>query len=159
FKAVMKTPKKMKELKPDKIVKEYLDAVYAKKASESASIKAKDAPVVAKMKEIKIEWKKFLNKDREEYLKSDEYKSWLASLSDSGDGSDDSEVTIKNTGSKVICISHSGGAESLYPGSSTSFFCNKDIFYGVDHGSGCRGDKSRLIIGANKGCGQTIEVQ
>ena len=154
-KALLKTPKKMAALDPDKVLQEYLDAAHSEQQKHIAKHKAGEK----KLNTLYNEIMKAIKGANNEYWNSEEGQAVAARVKkDFAVDESTKVVTIKNVGKNSICLSTSSGTKSLSAGSSTTFQCDNDVSYGVDKGSGCRSGGS-LIVGKGQGCGKTIEVQ
>ncbi len=154
-KTLLKTPKKMAALDPDKVLQEYLDAAHSEQQKHIAKHKAGKK----KLNTLYNEIMKAIKGANNEYWNSEEGQAVAARVKkDFAVDESTKVVTIKNVGKNSICLSTSSGTKSLSAGSSTTFQCDNDVSYGVDKGSGCRSGGS-LIVGKGQGCGKTIEVQ
>jgi len=153
--------RELKNTNVTQMLQNYLDAAFAKQKIEYAAwIRNSDnAKFIENVDLIRETMAKFYKKDREEYLKSDEYKRIMANNARADRARANSTVTIKNESGGTICVTTGGSSRTIGPGGSSSFSCSGDVYYGQMSGNTCSTTKGSLIVGANSSCGQTVTVR
>ncbi len=160
MKEVYKTRKKMKKEQPDAKLQKYLDQAFTKQREiyETWILNPKNSAFIDKKEEIAQNMKNFIKKDREEYLKSDEYKRIMAN-NNSGTQSGDL-ITVQNKLGKDIYVYQEGSRNGtpVRAGGRSTFDCKKTYYYSTSGKADINGNGLRFYS-ANSSCGGTVEIK
>ncbi|WP_109852154.1 hypothetical protein [Aquimarina sp. AU58] len=160
MKEVMKSPKKMKAMQPHKTLQEYLDNAYNKQQEVYAKWiqTPKNAALIENIDQIRKFIIGAINKQRDDWYNSVEYKRIKERNASARQSSLESEVTISNNTGKDIYIyaeGSSNGSRVSANGRGT-FNCKKNQYYSFDGNSSA--SNGTLIVTANQSCGTTVNV-
>ncbi|PKV50336.1 hypothetical protein ATE84_2392 [Aquimarina sp. MAR_2010_214] len=160
MKEVMKSPKKMKAMQPHKMLQEYLDNAYNKQQEVYAKWiqTPKNEALIENIDQIRKFIIGAINKQRDDWYNSAEYKRIKERNADARQSSLESEVTINNTTGKDIYIyaeGSSNGSRVSANGRGT-FSCKKGLYYSFSGNSSA--SNGTLVSSANQSCGTTVNV-
>lgn len=162
MKASMKSPKKMEAMQPHETLQDYLDKATKKQEEFYASwIKTPANKALIQNQEAKAKlMSSTITKMSEDWRNSDEYKRIQQNNRLAEQRANESNVTVVNKTGKRINIREagSGGSSSLYPGSSGTYDCKRDIYYKYDSGNINLSDIKTKFYNANQSCGGTVTV-
>lgn len=160
MKEVMKSPKKMKEMQPHKTLQEYLDNAYSKQQEVYAKwIKnPKNAALIENIDQIREFIIGAINKQRDDWYNSAEYKRIKERNADAKQSSLENEVTIRNNTGKDIYIYQEGSSNGsrVSANGRGTFNCKKNLYYSFSGNSSA--SKGTLANSANQSCGTTVNV-
>ncbi len=160
MKEVMKSPKKMKEMQPHKTLQNYLDTAFAKQQAVYTQW-MKDPNNAAVVEHTELKRKLIIdaiNKQRDDWRNSEEYKRIKERNASSKQSSLISNVKLTNRTGKDIYIYEEGSSNGsrISVNSNGNFNCKKNLYYSFSGNSSA--SKATQITNTGQSCGQTITV-
>jgi len=138
---------KLKSLKLDEVIKDYLKVMNEK---HLAADKSKEADLVADLKQEREDFLKARQKDSREYAEK---------LNAQKDGGAD-KFTIKNNSSqRIYVMTESGTSSWIAGGGSSSYFCSNKMYHCSMDSHNTYNVKGSLIADGKTACGKTITVE
>ncbi len=161
MKEVMKSPKKMKELQPHKMLQNYLDVAFVKQQEVYVQWMkdSSNAAIVENTELIRKLTIDAINKQRDDWRNSDEYRRIKERNQSATSSESKSLVTLVNRTGKDIYIYEEGSSNGsrVSVNGSGRFNCKKNQYYSFNGNSSA--SKGTQITNANQSCGRTITVK